>query len=89
MLFADRLEVWNPGRLPPSLTLEKLRQAHGSVPGFGSRSGAAARVAAGITGSESPPAPRGRAEVQSRALQGTRTERDLGPAEQGRPPAPG
>ena len=32
MLFADRLEVWNPGRLPPSLTLEKLRQAHGSVP---------------------------------------------------------
>ncbi len=33
MLFSDRLEVWNPGRLPPSLTLEKLRQAHGSVPG--------------------------------------------------------
>ena len=33
MLFADRLEVWNPGRLPPSLTLEKLRVAHGSVPG--------------------------------------------------------
>ena len=33
MLFADRLEVWNPGRLPPSLTLEKLRTAHGSVPG--------------------------------------------------------
>ncbi|MDD3934524.1 MAG: ATP-binding protein [Methanoculleus sp.] len=32
MLFADRLEVWNPGTLPPSLTLEKLRQAHGSVP---------------------------------------------------------
>ncbi|WP_301663496.1 ATP-binding protein [Methanoculleus frigidifontis] len=32
-LFSDRLEVWNPGRLPPSLTLEKLRQAHGSVPG--------------------------------------------------------
>jgi len=27
------LEVWNPGTLPPSLTLEKLRQAHGSVPG--------------------------------------------------------
>ncbi|MDO8369852.1 MAG: ATP-binding protein [Candidatus Nitrotoga sp.] len=21
MLFADRLEVWNPGALPPSLTL--------------------------------------------------------------------
>ena len=33
MLFADRLEVWNPGKLPPSLTLEKLRVAHGSVPG--------------------------------------------------------
>lgn len=33
MLFADRLEVWNPGGLPPSLTLEKLRSAHGSVPG--------------------------------------------------------
>lgn len=32
MLFADRLEVWNPGALPPSLTLEKLRVAHGSVP---------------------------------------------------------
>ena len=32
MLFSDRLEVWNPGTLPPSLTLEKLRQAHGSVP---------------------------------------------------------
>jgi len=33
MLFADRLEVWNPGTLPPSLTLEKLRLPHGSVPG--------------------------------------------------------
>ncbi len=33
MLFADRLEVWNPGGLPPSLTLEKLRLPHGSVPG--------------------------------------------------------
>lgn len=33
MLFADRLEVWNPGTLPPSLTLENLRQPHGSVPG--------------------------------------------------------
>ena len=27
MLFADRLEVWNPGRLSPPLTLEKLRVA--------------------------------------------------------------
>lgn len=33
MLFADRLEVWNPGTLPPPLTLEKLRVPHGSVPG--------------------------------------------------------
>ncbi|HGT2643488.1 TPA: Fic family protein [Legionella pneumophila] len=32
MLFADRLEIWNPGGLPPSLTLEKLRHPHGSVP---------------------------------------------------------
>ena len=32
MLFSDRLEVWNPGTLPPSLTLEKLREPHGSVP---------------------------------------------------------
>lgn len=33
MLFADRLEVWNPRGLPASLTLEKLRHPHGSVPG--------------------------------------------------------
>ena len=33
MLIADRLEVWNPGRLPPPLTLEKLRVPHESVPG--------------------------------------------------------
>lgn len=33
MLFSDRLEVWNPGALPPSLTLQDLRQPHGSVPG--------------------------------------------------------
>ena len=33
MLFADRLEVWNPGRLPPPLTLEELRVPHRSVPG--------------------------------------------------------
>lgn len=33
MLFSDRLEVWNPGTLPPTLTLAKLRQPHGSVPG--------------------------------------------------------
>ena len=33
MLFADRLEVWNPGTLPPPLTLRKLRIPHQSVPG--------------------------------------------------------
>ncbi len=33
MLFSDRLEVWNLGTLPPSLTLAKLRRPHGSVPG--------------------------------------------------------
>ena len=33
MLFAGRLEVRNPGRLPPTLTLEQLREAHRSVPG--------------------------------------------------------
>ena len=33
MLFADRLEVWNPGGLPPPLTLDKLRVPHQSVPG--------------------------------------------------------
>ena len=32
MLFADRLEIRNPGRLPPSLTPDMLRVAHGSVP---------------------------------------------------------
>ena len=33
MLFRDRLEVWNPGTLPPVLTLEKLRHPHASFPG--------------------------------------------------------
>ncbi len=32
MLFKDRLEVWNPGTLPPTLTLEKLRGPHASIP---------------------------------------------------------
>jgi len=32
MLFADRLEIWNPGSLPASLTLEKLRHPHASAP---------------------------------------------------------
>jgi len=32
MLFADRLEVWNPGSLPPGLSLEDLHRAHPSIP---------------------------------------------------------
>jgi ATP-dependent DNA helicase RecG len=32
VLFADRLEVWNPGELPPSLTLDELRRPHASIP---------------------------------------------------------
>ncbi len=32
MLFKDRLEVWNPGTLPPTLTLEKLPGPHVSAP---------------------------------------------------------
>jgi ATP-dependent DNA helicase RecG len=31
-LFADRLEVWNPGRLPDTLTFDSLRSDHPSVP---------------------------------------------------------
>ncbi len=32
MLFADRLEIWNPGTLPMGWTIEKLKQLHNSVP---------------------------------------------------------
>ena len=32
MLFMDRLEITNPGRLPDSLTFESLRHSHSSVP---------------------------------------------------------
>lgn len=31
-LFADRLEVWNPGSLPGTLTVESLRTDHPSIP---------------------------------------------------------
>ncbi|MCK9295450.1 MAG: DUF4062 domain-containing protein [Desulfobulbaceae bacterium] len=30
-VFADRVEVWNPGTLPPPLTPESLRHPHGSI----------------------------------------------------------
>jgi len=32
IVFADRIEVWNPGELPPGLTPELLRQPHGPMP---------------------------------------------------------
>lgn len=32
MLFADRVEISNPGGLPPELTLDKLRKDHASYP---------------------------------------------------------
>ena len=32
MLFRDRLEIWNPGRLPYGMTPEKLKQVHSSMP---------------------------------------------------------
>ncbi len=32
MLYSDRLEILNSGRLPPPLTVERLRVAHPSVP---------------------------------------------------------
>lgn len=32
MLFKDRLEIWNPGQLPPNLTPSKLLASHGSFP---------------------------------------------------------
>lgn len=31
-VFSDRVEVWNPGELPPSLTPAKLKVTHASVP---------------------------------------------------------
>ncbi len=31
-VFSDRIDVWNPGELPPTLTPAKLKTAHSSVP---------------------------------------------------------
>lgn len=31
-IFDDRLEIWNPGLLPPPLTLNKLKGKHDSIP---------------------------------------------------------
>ena len=32
MLFRDRVEIWNPGRLPDGFTIQKLREVHSSEP---------------------------------------------------------
>ena len=32
MLFRDRVEIWNPGRLPDGFTVQKLREMHSSEP---------------------------------------------------------
>lgn len=32
IVFADRIEVWNPGQLPTGLTPELLREPHGPLP---------------------------------------------------------
>lgn len=32
MLFSNRVEVWNPGELPPPLTVDQLRRPHASIP---------------------------------------------------------
>jgi predicted HTH transcriptional regulator len=32
IVYADRIEVWNPGELPPGLTPELLREPHGPIP---------------------------------------------------------
>ncbi len=31
-IFDDRLEIWNPGRLPPELNIELLKKKHESIP---------------------------------------------------------
>jgi predicted HTH transcriptional regulator len=32
IVFTDRVEVWNPGKLPSQLTVDKLKQPHNSCP---------------------------------------------------------
>ena len=31
-IFDDRLEIWSPGKLPPGITVDKLRSEHESIP---------------------------------------------------------
>ncbi len=33
LLFSDRIEIWNPGTLPPPLTVDSLSKPHSSHPG--------------------------------------------------------
>lgn len=32
MIFSDRVEIWNPGHLPPNLTIDDLFSEHSSIP---------------------------------------------------------
>jgi ATP-dependent DNA helicase RecG len=32
IIFSDRMEIWNPGELPPGLTPDQLREPHGPMP---------------------------------------------------------
>ncbi len=32
MIFIDRVEIWNPGKLPPQLTIGQLKKRHASYP---------------------------------------------------------
>lgn len=32
IVFSDRMEVWNPGELPPGMTPDRLREPHGPMP---------------------------------------------------------
>lgn len=32
LVFIDRIEIWNPGQLPPQLTVESLKRPHASYP---------------------------------------------------------
>jgi ATP-dependent DNA helicase RecG len=32
IVFSDRIEIWNPGKLPSGLSPEKLREPHGPIP---------------------------------------------------------
>jgi predicted HTH transcriptional regulator len=32
MVFTDRIEIWNPGKLPPQLSIKKLKRPHTSYP---------------------------------------------------------